>query len=177
MIDFAIDLQRREGLNSHDAILQGVPAAFPSHHDDRPPAPSWARLPLAIGPGPGLGAAPAALAFPSWVDCSQPDPDALHHAVVFLYMDRFGDWTSGFWNRWYHGIMGDKPEDHLPSRRRPSESCGLRQSGRTILILRQSQTLSEQRSARAKRGAISTDYRFGRSSAPALPSLIWALRL
>jgi multidrug efflux pump len=35
--------------------------------------------------------------------------------VVFLYMDRFGGWTAGFWNRWYHGMMGDKPEDHAPS--------------------------------------------------------------
>jgi multidrug efflux pump len=34
--------------------------------------------------------------------------------VVFLYMDRFGNWTAGFWNRWYHGIMRDKPGDHAP---------------------------------------------------------------
>jgi multidrug efflux pump len=34
--------------------------------------------------------------------------------VMFLYMDRFGRWTSGFWNRWYHGIMKDKPGDHAP---------------------------------------------------------------
>ena len=34
---------------------------------------------------------------------------------MFLYMDRFGNWTGGFWNRWYHGLMGDKPEDHIPT--------------------------------------------------------------
>ncbi len=34
--------------------------------------------------------------------------------VVYVYLDRFGNWTSGFWNRWYHGVMGDAPGDHLP---------------------------------------------------------------
>jgi hypothetical protein len=29
-------------------------------------------------------------------------------------MDRFGNWTSGFWNKWYDGLMGGKPEDHKP---------------------------------------------------------------
>jgi multidrug efflux pump len=32
--------------------------------------------------------------------------------VVFLYMDRFGNWAARIWNRRYHGIMGDRPEDH-----------------------------------------------------------------
>jgi hypothetical protein len=29
-------------------------------------------------------------------------------------MDRFGAWTSGFWNRWYHGVMGDTAEEAAP---------------------------------------------------------------
>ena len=40
--------------------------------------------------------------------------------VMFLYMDRFGNWTSGFWNKWYHGMMGDKPEDHIPTPPKPA---------------------------------------------------------
>ena len=72
-------------------------------------------LPLAIGLGEGselrqpLGISIVGGLFLSQILTLYTTP------VVFLYMDRFGDWTSGFWNRWYHGIMGDKPGDHAPS--------------------------------------------------------------
>ena len=43
--------------------------------------------------------------------------------VVFLYMDRFGNWGKRLWNRSYHGIMGDRPEDHTGGHAgRPSPS-------------------------------------------------------
>ena len=34
MIDFALAAERNEGMNSRDAIYQGLPAALPAHHDD-----------------------------------------------------------------------------------------------------------------------------------------------
>ena len=34
--------------------------------------------------------------------------------VVYLYLERFGRWCGSFWNRWYHGLMGDAPEGHQP---------------------------------------------------------------
>ncbi len=114
MIDFAIDLQRREGLSSHDAIYKACLLRF------RPIMMTTAgailgALPLAIGLGEGselrqpLGISIVGGLFLSQILTLYTTP------VVFLYMDRFGNWTSGFWNRWYHGLMGDKPEDHQPA--------------------------------------------------------------
>jgi multidrug efflux pump len=114
MIDFAIDLQRREGLNSHDAIYKACLQRFRPIMMTTTGAILGA-LPLAIGLGQGselrqpLGISIVGGLFLSQILTLYTTP------VVFLYMDRFGDWTSGFWNRWYHGIMGDKPEDHQPS--------------------------------------------------------------
>ena len=114
MIDFAIDLQRREGLNSHDAIYKACLQRFRPIMMTTTGAILGA-LPLAIGLGQGselrqpLGISIVGGLFLSQILTLYTTP------VVFLYMDRFGDWTSGFWNRWYHGIMGDKPEDHAPS--------------------------------------------------------------
>jgi len=114
MIDFAIDLQRREGLNAHDAIYKACLQRFRPIMMTTTGAILGA-LPLAIGLGQGselrqpLGISIVGGLFLSQILTLYTTP------VVFLYMDRFGDWTSGFWNRWYHGIMGDKPEDHQPS--------------------------------------------------------------
>jgi len=114
MIDFAIDLQRREGLNSRDAIYKACLQRFRPIMMTTTGAILGA-LPLAIGLGQGselrqpLGISIVGGLFLSQILTLYTTP------VVFLYMDRFGDWTSGFWNRWYHGIMGDKPEDHQPS--------------------------------------------------------------
>ena len=113
MIDFAIDLQRREGLNSHDAIYKACLLRFRPIMMTTTGAILGA-LPLAIGLGEGselrqpLGISIVGGLFLSQILTLYTTP------VVFLYMDRFGNWTSGFWNRWYHGIMGDKPEDHSP---------------------------------------------------------------
>jgi multidrug efflux pump len=114
MIDFAIDLQRREGLNSRDAIYKACLQRFRPIMMTTTGAILGA-LPLAIGLGQGselrqpLGISIVGGLFLSQILTLYTTP------VVFLYMDRFGVWTSGFWNRWYHGIMGDKPDDHSPA--------------------------------------------------------------
>jgi multidrug efflux pump len=114
MIDFAIDLQRREGLSSRDAIYKACLLRFRPIMMTTTGAVLGA-LPLAIGLGEGselrqpLGISVVGGLLLSQVLTLYTTP------VVFLYMDRFGGWTAGFWNRWYHGMMGDKPEDHAPS--------------------------------------------------------------
>jgi multidrug efflux pump len=111
MIDFAIDLERREGLSSRDAIYKACLLRFRPIMMTTTGAILGA-LPLAIGLGEGselrqpLGISIVGGLFLSQILTLYTTP------VVFLYMDRFGNWTSGFWNRWYHGIMGDKSEDH-----------------------------------------------------------------
>ena len=114
MIDFAIDLERKEGLNSRDAIFKACLLRFRPIMMTTTGAILGA-LPLAIGLGEGselrtpLGISIVGGWFLSQLLTLYTTP------VMFLYMDRFGQWTSGFWNRWYHGMMGDKPEDHQPS--------------------------------------------------------------
>ena len=114
MIDFAIDLERKEGLNSRDAIYKACLLRFRPIMMTTTGAILGA-LPLAIGLGEGselrqpLGISIVGGLFLSQILTLYTTP------VVFLYMDRFGTWTSGFWNRWYHGMMGDKPEDHMPT--------------------------------------------------------------
>jgi multidrug efflux pump len=114
MIDFAIDLQRRQGLSSRDAIYKACLLRFRPIMMTTTGAVLGA-LPLAIGLGEGselrqpLGISIVGGLLLSQILTLYTTP------VMFLYMDRFGGWTAGFWNRWYHGIMGDKPEDHAPS--------------------------------------------------------------
>ena len=116
MIDFAIDLQRREALSTRDAIYKACLLRFRPIMMTTTGAILGA-LPLAIGLGEGselrqpLGISIVGGLLLSQVLTLYTTP------VMFLYMDRFGNWTAGFWNRWYHGIMGDKPEDHAPSAR------------------------------------------------------------
>jgi multidrug efflux pump len=114
MIDFAIQLMRQEGLSSRDAIYKACLLRFRPIMMTTTGAVLGA-LPLAIGLGEGselrqpLGISIVGGLLLSQVLTLYTTP------VVFLYMDRFGHWTSGIWNRWYHGMMGDKPEDHQPS--------------------------------------------------------------
>ena len=114
MIDFAIDLERKEGLSSYDAIYKACLLRFRPIMMTTTGAILGA-LPLAIGLGEGselrqpLGISIVGGLFLSQILTLYTTP------VMFLYMDRFGKWTSGFWNRWYHGMMGDKPEDHIPT--------------------------------------------------------------
>ncbi len=114
MIDFAIDLQRRENLSSRHAIYKACLLRFRPIMMTTTGAILGA-LPLAIGLGEGselrqpLGISIVGGLFLSQILTLYTTP------VVYLYMDRFGDWTGSFWNRWYHGMMGDKPGDHAPS--------------------------------------------------------------
>jgi multidrug efflux pump len=120
MIDFAIDLQRREGLSSRDAIYKACLLRFRPIMMTTVGAILGA-LPLAIGLGEGselrqpLGISIVGGLFLSQILTLYTTP------VVFLYMDRFGNWTAGFWNKWYHGIMKDRPGDHAPVRPAPAE--------------------------------------------------------
>ncbi|MEY4966425.1 MAG: hypothetical protein RL274_2008 [Pseudomonadota bacterium] len=113
MIDFAINLQRREGLSPSDAIRKACLLRFRPIMMTTVGAILGA-LPLAIGLGAGsemrqpLGISIVGGLILSQILTLYTTP------VVFLYMDRFGNWTSGFWNKWYHGLMGDKPGDHSP---------------------------------------------------------------
>ena len=113
MIDFAIDLERREGLSSRDAIFKACMLRFRPIMMTTTGAILGA-LPLAIGMGEGselrepLGISVVGGLFLSQILTLYTTP------VVFLYMDRFGNWTSGFWNKWYNGLMGGRPEDHAP---------------------------------------------------------------
>ena len=115
MIDFAIDLMRREGLNSRDAIYKACLLRFRPIMMTTTGAILGA-LPLAIGLGEGselrqpLGISVVGGLFLSQILTLYTTP------VVFLYMDRFGNWTAGIWNKWYHGIMKDRPGDHAPVR-------------------------------------------------------------
>lgn len=108
MIDFAIDVQRREKLSSRDAIYKACLLRFRPIMMTTTGAILGA-LPLAIGLGEGselrqpLGISVVGGLFLSQLLTLYTTP------VLYLYMDRFGNWASGFWNRWYHGIMGNKP--------------------------------------------------------------------
>jgi multidrug efflux pump len=114
MIDFAIALQRQENLSARDAIYKACLLRFRPIMMTTTGAILGA-LPLAIGLGEGselrqpLGISIVGGLFLSQILTLYTTP------VVYLYMDRFGDWTGSFWNRWYHGLMGDSPEDHAPS--------------------------------------------------------------
>ncbi len=113
LIDFAIDAMRRQGLSPHDAIYKACLLRFRPIMMTTTGAILGA-LPLAIGLGEGselrqpLGISIVGGLFLSQILTLYTTP------VMFLYMDRFGRWTSGFWNKWYHGIMKDKPGDHAP---------------------------------------------------------------
>jgi multidrug efflux pump len=107
LIDFAIAEQRNHGLSSRDAIYQACLLRF------RPImmttlAAILGALPLAIGLGQGselrqpLGISIVGGLMLSQILTLYTTP------VVFLYMDRFGDWAARLWNRSYHGIMKDR---------------------------------------------------------------------
>jgi multidrug efflux pump len=113
MIDFAIDAMRRQGLSPQDAIYKACLLRFRPIMMTTTGAILGA-LPLAIGLGEGselrqpLGISIVGGLLLSQVLTLYTTP------VMFLYMDRFGRWTSRGWNKWYHGIMKDKPGDHAP---------------------------------------------------------------
>jgi multidrug efflux pump len=111
MIDFAIDVQRREGLSPREAIYKACLLRFRPIMMTTVGAILGA-LPLAIGMGQGSELRqPLGISIVGGLVLSQV-LTLYTTPVVYLYMDRFGAWTGGIWNRWYHGMMGDDPEGH-----------------------------------------------------------------
>ncbi len=103
LIDFALEVQRRENLSAHDAVYKAALMRF------RPIMMTTAgailgALPLAIGLGEGselrqpLGISIVGGLLLSQVLTLYTTP------VVFIYMDRFGKWSGAMWNRAYHGM-------------------------------------------------------------------------
>jgi len=108
MIDFALEAERAEDLDPREAIRRACLLRL------RPilmttVAALFGALPLAIGMGEGselrqpLGISIVGGLMLSQILTLYTTP------VVFLYMDRFGNWAKRLWNRWYHGLM-HRPE-------------------------------------------------------------------
>jgi multidrug efflux pump len=111
MIDFALDVQRRENLTAQEAIYRAGMMRF------RPILMTTmgailGALPLAIGLGEGselrqpLGISIVGGLILSQVLTLYTTP------VVFIYMDRFGKWSGRTWNRLYHGIRRGGSSPH-----------------------------------------------------------------
>jgi multidrug efflux pump len=113
LIDFAIDLQRRENLPPREAIHRAALLRFRPIMMTTMGAILGA-LPLAIGLGEGSELRkPLGISIVGGLMLSQA-LTLYTTPVVYLYLERFGRWCSSFWNRWYHGMMGDAPEGHQP---------------------------------------------------------------
>ena len=108
MIDFALQVQRRENLSAHDAVYKAALMRFRPIMMTTMGAVLGA-LPLAIGLGEGsemrqpLGISIVGGLFLSQILTLYTTP------VVYIYMDRFGNWCSALWNRLYHGIRRSAP--------------------------------------------------------------------
>ena len=109
MIDFALDVQRRENLSAHDAIHKAALMRF------RPIMMTTAgailgALPLAIGLGEGSELRqPLGISIVGGLILSQM-LTLYTTPVVYIYMDRFGNWCGRTWNSLYHGIRrGGRP--------------------------------------------------------------------
>ncbi|HEX3754974.1 MAG TPA: efflux RND transporter permease subunit [Rhizomicrobium sp.] len=113
MIDFAVDAQRRGRLTPREAIYRASLLRF------RPIMMTTlgailGALPLAVGLGEGSELRqPLGISIVGGLLFSQM-LTLYTTPVVYLYLDRFGAWAAGTWNRWYHGMMGDAPEGHSP---------------------------------------------------------------
>jgi multidrug efflux pump len=113
MIDFAVDLQRRERLDPREAIYRAALLRF------RPIMMTTlgailGALPLAIGLGEGSEIRkPLGISIVGGLVLSQV-LTLYTTPVVYLYLERLGTRTRNAWNRWYHGVMGDAPEGHSP---------------------------------------------------------------
>jgi multidrug efflux pump len=106
MIDFAIDLQRRENLPAKEAIYRACLLRF------RPImmttlAAILGAMPLAIGFGEGSELRqPLGVSIVGGLILSQT-LTLYTTPVIYLYLDRLRAWCKRGWERWYHGMMGD----------------------------------------------------------------------
>ena len=102
MIDFAIDLQKREGLSSRDAIYKASLLRFRPIMMTTMGAILGA-LPLAIGIGEGSELRePLGISIVGGLVLSQA-LTLYTTPVVYLYLDRWRLGTKRAWDRWYHG--------------------------------------------------------------------------
>ena len=105
MIDFAIEAQRRDRLDSREAIYRACMLRF------RPIMMTTmgailAPLPLAIGLGEGYELRqPLGISIVGGLLLSQA-LTLYTTPVVYLYLDRWRLSCKRAWNRWYHGKMG-----------------------------------------------------------------------
>jgi multidrug efflux pump len=109
LIDFAISLQREKKLDSREAIYQAALLRFRPIMMTTMGAILGA-LPLAIGLGEGSELRqPLGISIVGGLVLSQA-LTLYTTPVVYLYLDRLGIRTRTVWNRWYHGIMRDRPD-------------------------------------------------------------------
>ena len=108
LIDFAISLQREKHLDSREAIYQAALLRFRPIMMTTMGAILGA-LPLAIGLGEGSELRqPLGISIVGGLLLSQA-LTLYTTPVVYLYLDRFGNWSRNNWNRWYHGIRRSQP--------------------------------------------------------------------
>ncbi|HXL99300.1 MAG TPA: efflux RND transporter permease subunit, partial [Rhizomicrobium sp.] len=106
MIDFALQAEREEGLNSHDAIYKACLLRF------RPimmttMAAIFGSLPLALVSGNGAELRqPLGISIVGGLLVSQL-LTLYTTPVVYLYLDRFRLACRRVWGRWYEGMMHD----------------------------------------------------------------------
>ncbi|HEY5347609.1 MAG TPA: efflux RND transporter permease subunit, partial [Rhizomicrobium sp.] len=106
MIDFAIDVQRRENLTAKEAIYRACLLRF------RPimmttMAAILGAMPLAVGFGEGSELRqPLGVTIVGGLILSQA-LTLYTTPVIYIYLDRFGAWCKRGWMRRYHGLMGD----------------------------------------------------------------------
>jgi multidrug efflux pump len=111
MIDFAIQLQRGENLSPHDAITKACLMRFRPIMMTTMGAILGA-LPLAIGVGEGYELRqPLGISIVGGLVVSQA-LTLYTTPVIYLYLDRFGDWCARQWHRFHPGAH---PEPAAPA--------------------------------------------------------------
>ena len=102
MIDFAIQLQRNENLEAKDAIYRACLLRFRPIMMTTMGAILGA-LPLAIGVGEGYELRqPLGISIVGGLVVSQA-LTLYTTPVIYIYLDRFGDWCARLWSRFHHG--------------------------------------------------------------------------
>ncbi len=125
MIDFAVQMQRSENLTPKEAIYRACVLRFRPIMMTTMGAILGA-LPLAIGVGEGYELRqPLGISIVGGLVVSQA-LTLYSTPVIYLYLDRFGGWCAGLWNRFHPG-EAVRQRRCLPSNEeRPSKTKGAR---------------------------------------------------